>query len=367
MEVIERNINVLAGVYVRKKCSPVMGEISDAGLGAMVKKATKGNSRISALKADAKEQDKKLDTTFGFLRVRTANQVMEEAAKMPDPKLLWDEFWVEGEVCCLFAEGNLGKSIYAVQISSEIAKQEKVLYFDFELSDKQFQRRYTDEETQQLHKFPDNFLRVDMSPDSMVIFTEDSLLQYIENVAVKTDAKVLVIDNLTWLCNNADKGADAGTFMMKLSRLKKKYNWSILVISHTPKRPPTSPITKNDMAGSFKIYAFLDSAFAIGKSTQDPSLRYIKQIKVRQANFKYDDDNVIVCKIEKDKALTQLKHIGFSKEREHLRERTDEDDARMEQEILDLHAKGKSIRQIESETIYNRSRIARVLKKHEQG
>lgn len=46
MEVVERNISALAGLYARKKCCPVMGDISDAGLSAMVGKALKANATV---------------------------------------------------------------------------------------------------------------------------------------------------------------------------------------------------------------------------------------------------------------------------------------------------------------------------------
>ena len=85
---------------------------------------------------------KELDVTptqVGMFNIKSANKTMIEAAKRPNPKSLYKTFWYEGETCCLFADTNLGKSILAVQIASEIAVNEIVLYFDFELSDKQFQ------------------------------------------------------------------------------------------------------------------------------------------------------------------------------------------------------------------------------------
>ena len=83
----------------------------------------------------------------GIFIAKTAKQWCEDAAKRPNPKSLWQNLWFADEVCCLFADTNVGKSILAVQIANEIAKNDKVLYFDFELTDKQFQRRYTNEET----------------------------------------------------------------------------------------------------------------------------------------------------------------------------------------------------------------------------
>lgn len=70
------------------------------------------------------EMDK---SKIGMLCVKTANQWREEAAMRPDPNKLWMSLWYEGEVCCLFADSNLGKSIYAVQIANKIAETQPVL------------------------------------------------------------------------------------------------------------------------------------------------------------------------------------------------------------------------------------------------
>ena len=52
---------------------------------------------------------------------------------------------------------------------------------------------------------------------------------------------IVTIDNLTYLCNSADKGVEL--FMMKLMALKKKRGLSLLIIAHTPKRDLSSAIT----------------------------------------------------------------------------------------------------------------------------
>ena len=83
----------------------------------------------------------------------------------PDPKPLWRNIWYENEVCCLFADTNVGKSILAVQIADEISQKRKVVYFDFEMTDKQFQMRYTDSDTGTPHAFSDNLFRAELSTD----------------------------------------------------------------------------------------------------------------------------------------------------------------------------------------------------------
>lgn len=56
---------------------------------------------------------------IGMLTIKSANQTVVDAARRPDPRELYHELWYEGEVCCLFADSNLGKSIFAVQMADE--------------------------------------------------------------------------------------------------------------------------------------------------------------------------------------------------------------------------------------------------------
>ena len=99
--------------------------------------------------AESKNENK------GLFTLKTANHWIEQAKNRPIPKMLFGEFWLEGELCILFADTNLGKSILAVQIGNSICKGDRIpgfkfeiqkqtiLYFDFELSDKQFENRYS--------------------------------------------------------------------------------------------------------------------------------------------------------------------------------------------------------------------------------
>src|SRR5574344_609494 len=101
------------------------------------------------------QKRKEIEQNKGLFKVMTANEWLELAKKSPIPEMLFGEFWHEGEICILFSDSNLGKSILAVQIADSISKGEqipgfrmeapkqKVLYFDFELSPKQFEVRYS--------------------------------------------------------------------------------------------------------------------------------------------------------------------------------------------------------------------------------
>lgn len=300
---------------------------------------------------------------IGMFTIKTANQTIKEASMRPDPDALYLSLWYEGEVCCLFSDSNLGKSILAVQIATEIAKRQKVLYFDFELSDKQFQLRYSDGQGN-LNEFPDNLYRVEINRDSLDVSNfEDAIIGNIEQAALMTDARVLIIDNLTYLCVASEKGDAAGSLMMRLMSLKRKHDLSILILAHTPKRCLSNPITQNDLAGSKKLYNFFDSVFAIGKSAKGPNLRYIKQLKVRYGNYTYDSDNVIVSSIEKEGTFLRFVNIGHATEKEHLKERSDKDVSQEIENIKQLSEQGKSIRDIAKELNISKSRVGRILKK----
>ena len=112
-----------------------------------------------------------------------------------------------------------------------------------------------------LHQFPETLIRAEINPSKMDMKNfEEQIINDIERASQQAAADTIMIDNLTYLCNSSEKGDQAGIFMMKLMNLKMKYNWSLLIIAHTPKRNMTNPITQNYLAGSKKLYNFFDSS-----------------------------------------------------------------------------------------------------------
>ena len=145
----------------------------------------------------------------GLFTVKTASRWIEQAKTRPIPQMLFGELWFEGELCILFADTNLGKSILAVQIGNSISKGEPIkgfiletpkqpiLYFDFELSDKQFENRYSIK-FEHHYNFDNNFIRVEINPDANIpeaLTFEDYLNHSLERSIKETGAKVLIIDN----------------------------------------------------------------------------------------------------------------------------------------------------------------------------
>lgn len=292
----------------------------------------------------------------GLFLVKTASQWIEQAKTRPIPKMLFGEFWFEGEICILFADTNLGKSILAVQIGNSVSKQipirgfnleakkQPILYFDFELSDKQFESRYSTK-FEDHYIWDNNFLRVEINPDADIplnVTFEDYLNKSLEQAIIETGSKVLIVDNLTYLKNETEKAKDALPLMKHLKALKSKYGLSILALAHTPKRDLTKPITRNDLSGSKMLINFCDSSFSIGESHTDKSLRYFKQIKSRSTEIIYDAENVCICQIEKPGNFLQFDFLNFGTEWEHLKQITEKDKEKRISESLELKKQGIS-------------------------
>ena len=304
--------------------------------------------------------------SIGVMSIKTANRTILEASLLPTPRALWDSFWYEGELSCLFADSNVGKSILAVQIADRIARTDNVLYLDFELSDKQFQLRYTDEHGY-LYTFPEKLYRVSLDCNSLLEADfEEAIIGSIEQMALQTRCKIFIVDNLTYLCCAMEKGDAAGRLMIQLNNLKKRYDLSMLVLAHTPKRSLDCPITSNDLAGSKRLYNFFDSVFAIGKSAQDGGLRYVKQLKVRYGTYSYEADNVILYEIEKVDAFLQFVYRGYSTEKEHLKKLGDNESSQRDCMILQLSQSGRSVREIASQVNCGKSTVSRIIQRSKE-
>ena len=314
--------------------------------------------------------------------VNTASNWIKEVKDLPMPNMLFSEFWFENELCILFADTNVGKTILAVQIANSISrgipiknfkfqgKKQQVLYFDFELTAKQFQLRYTANDLPENHsnkyyQFDDNFKRVELNSDYVAEEGQriDYIMKWIEHTVIQTEAKILIIDNITYLKDEMENSKNAAPLMKELKELKKKYDLSILVIAHTPKRDLTKPIILNDLAGSKQLMNFADSCFAINKSSKDEELRYIKQIKARSSAILYGENNVIECSIDKHFNIIELKFREFNSEYEHLKELTPEDKEYKIAQTLKLKEDGLSNVQIAKEMGITEGAVRKRLKK----
>lgn len=279
---------------------------------------------------------------------RHGNEWTADAATRPNPRQLWRELWYECEVTCLFADTNVGKSILAIQIANEVAKTDRILYFDFEMSDKQFQLRYTDDDGH-IFQFNAGFYRTEYSREASAITDIDAVIDQIVLTSLQQHATKIILDNISWICNRSESGDAAGQLMQRLVEIKNRYGLSLLVLAHTPKRNTSAPLNQNSLAGSKKLANFFDSMFAIGLDKNNrPSGRYIKQIKVRTGELKYGENNVIVCNLTKTGGFLHFEETGYDWERTMLDEPDADDLARDEarNEVLRRLEDGETVRSI---------------------
>jgi len=341
-----------------------------------------GNFKITAaqLQADADHWEKMAaepsarDTS---VRVRTLNHWINDARTQPIPQMLFGEFWYEGELCILFSDSNAGKSVLAIQIGHSISsgkniaplglesEGQPVLYFDFELSSKQLEARYSNQWDAH-YQFEDTFYRADINPDMEVPEDFDSFEDYLsfslEQAIVDTEARVVIIDNITYMRSENESAKDALPLMKHLKALKTKYNLSILALAHTPKRDQSKPISANDLQGSKMLMNFCDSSFAIGKSTQSTERRYLKQIKQRNTSQLYGQGNVCLFDIDKPHNFLQYDFVGFDDERRHLKEDKEQEKDILTDRVIELRQQGLSLRDIAAEMGISYQKVDRLLR-----
>ncbi|MGY3212058.1 AAA family ATPase [Mucilaginibacter sp. HD30] len=322
-----------------------------------------------------------LNTKDAFI-IKPAAAWVSAGADAHAPDKLFGDFWYRGELCILFADTNVGKSILAVQIGNALSSgepipvlgatlpAEPVLYFDFELSTAQFEGRYSSR-MQSRYPFNKNFYRVVLNPDAQGIERFKNYADYmnnaLENIIITTKARTLILDNITCLRSGTHAAESAISLMRNLQAIKNKYNLSILVLAHTPKRNPAKPITRNDLQGSKMLINFADSAFALGESKTANGQRYIKQIKQRSGNEYYGAANVCLCRITKPGNFLQFEVEGFDHETAHLLHYSEDQRRYTEEKVERLHKQGVSFRNIAEQTAVSLATVFRMVKRLEKG
>jgi|GEM_PF-3212562 len=329
------------------------------------------------------------------LHIHRLNDWIAGSKRRPKRKKLFGDFWLERELAILFADTGMGKSVLAVQIAESIArgapihpfqmtaKPQKVLYFDFELDDEQFEMRYSadpDNEGQSYlkkhYRFSNRFYRSEIEiegevPADFASF-EEYLRSTIERGIRQNGARVVIIDNLTYIRGPHDTARHAIPLMRGLLRLKKELGLSILVLAHTPKRDTARRITVNDLQGSKVLSNFADNIFAIGQSNIDTGIRYVKHLKQRSGGMLYDASYVPAFELKKsDGNFLGFVFRAFGEEDQHLSSSIRGIKMERARLVRSMSERGMSQREIARElgisaaTVNRYLHLARSLNRHE--
>lgn len=277
----------------------------------------------------------KYSVSDNYFTARPARSFFEGDGAEEPPKLFGD-YWRAGELAILYADTGSGKSTLAVQIAQAIASgvpfngfamtapAQRVVYFDLELSDSQFAARYSSGDSAHAAHFPfhKNLIRCAAdkyvgAPDEYRDFSAFICRSIVEFTKFSL-ARVVIIDNITWLSAACQAGSAAARVMKTLQHMKRELGLSILVLAHTPKRPVHSAVDINHLQGSKMLSNFADSVFAIGTSRRGPDIRYLKTVKQRNAAANPSETGVAAIKMVKEDCFLGFEFDGWSDERDHV-------------------------------------------------
>ena len=291
----------------------------------------------------------------GGFHVERMNQCIDDAHQLPPLVSLYPDIVLEGDLSIIFGQSGIGKTIFAMQIARYIAESGKrLLYVDCEMTPRQLGNRY------KTPNFPPTFLRAEMDREHPA----EDVLKGIEEVAVANHVEVVFIDNITALGQSLDRSADAGALMASLNTLKKKYNWTLVVLNHVPKMfSGNVPLSLSAMQGSAKINQLIDDAIGIAQSSIDSNLVYVKQCKWRNGELTMGADHVAVYERCKDEN-GNLGFIsrGFGTEQEHLSIENSNEREEMKARLRELSNKGMTQTAIANQLGISQSKVSRLLK-----
>lgn len=290
----------------------------------------------------------------GGFHIASMNSCLAWSRQLPPVVPLFPNIVLEGDLVIFFGQSGVGKTIFAMQVARHIAGiGKRVLYVDFEMTLRQLILRYG------TANFPPSFFRAEMDRDAPA----DDVLKGIEEAALANNSEVVFIDNITALGQSLDRGTDAGTLMAALNVLKKKYNWTLVLLNHIPKMySGTVPLSLSAMQGSAKLNQLVDDAIGLAQSRKDSSLVYVKQCKWRNGELLLNSDNVALYERRKDND-GNLGFIlrGYGEEGDHLDNGTVGSREELKARVRELSEKGMRQVDIASQLGITQCMVSRLL------
>lgn len=329
------------------------------------------------------EADKKFYSIFA---PKPMSEVVKSGMQKEPLKMLFGEFIKTNEFVILFGDNGTGKSLLTVQIANNVALgkptlglpneevPQKVLYFDFELTDRNFAKRYGNRETGEMFDFSPNFLRCEVDLQKFAQAPEDIdytdlLIDSIKQEIIDHQANMIIIDNIVGISlKDLGKSENALPLLQKLDNLKKEFGITLLVLSHPTKQIDFTPISKTHLSGSKKLTDLADAVFALGKCAHDSKLRYLKDLKNRNGEAIHHQNNVLVVEYYAEDSFMGFREIGTDRERNLLLDAEQMHEERERAELItaieDLRVAGKTQQEISQKLGISQSQISKLLAKH---
>ncbi|MCD8297644.1 MAG: AAA family ATPase [Prevotella sp.] len=253
------------------------------------------------------------------------NEFIKNGFNIQEPNQFYFSFLHEGDLAILFGPPHCGKSILAVMIAESICNlykhygnNSKVLYIDFELTNKQISMRYAFTHTDRFHQFPESLLRITFHEDIHSRISDNSLFEDLEKFIVNNNVKSVIVDSISFLAQGK-KGTFLNDIFLKLTSLKNNCGLTMLVVANSLKKINSTPISLADLPGNAFLSVIADSIFALNFSTKGYDIRYVKQLKSNSDRIRYGDDNVLEYKIIRDNdGMTLLDFLHNTTEDEQI-------------------------------------------------
>lgn len=261
--------------------------------------------------------------------VESMRAIAEARRGAETPPFLWMNMIMEGTLVDIFGRTGVNKSTLVTQILAEYCAShpdDKVLIVDMEMSKRAQGDRIFDKKKEEvaplIQRCDDRFYRVMIGRNFPDL---PSKLREIESVAEKYEAKVIAIDNLTFLEPELEKGKYGQQLMDKVKdlheRLNAKRTTTLICVSHTPKLEPGIPLHETQVGGSMRVGNAFDEIIGIATSVKGTNVRYVKQCKSRETERLYTEKSVLVGTIQTVDGMLQFVTDGTtSPEIIHLRE-----------------------------------------------
>ena len=242
----------------------------------------------AALAKRARDEYRTRRALQAAIEIKTADEWLLEAAPLHKRKAdLFPPFWREGEFVVLTGPPAAGRSALAVQIAETLASSspsvdrpatlaapQPVLLIDLQHNGRQIAERYS--AGRKKHRFSKRFGRglladVEMPPSYKVRerFLRDAILETL----AKTTARIVIIDDLSWLLRSRSSTELRGIIKTFRSWVDATGN-SLLLLAQDPHQTSRrSPSTFHR-----DLSAFCDRVLTLSYSTFAPDYRYLKTI-----------------------------------------------------------------------------------------
>jgi archaellum biogenesis ATPase FlaH len=235
----------------------------------------------------------------------------------------------EGQLGMFFGATGDGKTVLAVEFANMIAKgkcewegwyceteQQNVCYIDFELGGASFASRYKQGKFSpnlKIHNVNVNQYNNYIGWNNTQSQRIDRAIDFIEEMANISESKIIFIDNLSNIADQVEQAKEADRFISDLYGRMKALGLTIIFLGHTPKINADSKLSINMLKGSSSLTKTFESIVGFKRSIYK-NISYIKQLKHRDIDLIYDEDNVGKFEFNTNKYGYNMDYIGSGSE-----------------------------------------------------